>query len=273
MPELPEVRVMTKALRDYVVNKTIFDIIILRDSLFKEFSPQEFKNYFKNETILDVTNRGKFIVFHFTNQKILLSHLRMEGKYNFYEERTFRKRNDHVIFEFKDQTNLHYNDTRMFGTFHLRNSENYLTINPLAKLAQIPAQTNAKELFTVLQKKNKAIKTALLDQTILVGLGNIYVDEVLHATQIHPLTKTADITLKQVKEILKKATEILDLSTELGGSSINSYTSLNKKEGKFQNFLKVHTKMGKPCPRCERIIIKTKVNGRGTYICESCQKV
>ncbi|MGY6171768.1 DNA-formamidopyrimidine glycosylase [Candidatus Mycoplasma pogonae] len=272
MPELPEVRVVTKALSKVVLNKTIADVIVLRDSLIKEITPTEFSDVLKNETILKVTNEGKFIVFHLTNDKIMISHLRMEGKYNFYDERTFRKPHDHVIFEFSDGTNLHYNDTRMFGTFHIRSSANYLTTNPLNKLAKIPAETDPVAFHALLQKKNRAIKTTLLDQTILVGLGNIYVDETLFAVKIHPQTPAKNLTLDEVKALLNAATNILDHSTQLGGSSINSYTSLNKQEGQFQNFLKVHTKVNQPCWDCQTPIVKTKVNGRGTYFCKYCQK-
>lgn len=272
MPELPEVRVVTKALNGYVQNKVISNIIVLRDTLIKEFNSQVFKDYLQNETILKITNRGKFIIFHLSNEKILISHLRMEGKYNFYPTRTFRKPHDHVIFEFRDGSNLHYNDTRMFGTFHLRNEKDYLSTDPLRKLAKIPAETESLELFKILNKKSRAIKTVLLDQTILVGLGNIYVDEVLFACKIHPQTLAKTLTFDQVSQILIKATTILDQSTELGGSSIKSYTSLNKQQGQFQNFLKVHTKVNSPCPNCQRLISKIKVNGRGTYFCATCQK-
>ncbi|WP_027123572.1 DNA-formamidopyrimidine glycosylase [Mesomycoplasma molare] len=271
MPELPEVRVVRQQLNKYVKNKKIKEIHVFRDSFIKEISVEEFKKELKNEIILEVSNEGKFLVFHLTNEKIIISHLRMEGKYNYFSPAKNRLNHDYVLFEFDDNSNLHYNDTRTFGTFHLRNKDNYLTTKPLNKLAKIPEYTNIDDFFNKLQKKKTSIKTTLLDQTIIVGLGNIYVDEVLFATKISPLTQANKITKEKAQEILEKATEILDKSTALGGSSINSYTSLNKKKGSFQNFLQVHTKKGKPCTICKNEIVKIKVNGRGTYYCKTCQ--
>ncbi|WGI36419.1 DNA-formamidopyrimidine glycosylase [Mesomycoplasma lagogenitalium] len=272
MPELPEVRVVRQELNKYVKNKIITDVHVFRDSFIKEIKPEEFKKAIVGETIIEITNYGKFLVFHLTNGKIILSHLRMEGKYNFFDPAKTRFYHDYVIFELDGNTNLHYNDTRMFGTFHLRNVNNYLTIEPLSKLAKIPAETDLNTFYDKLSKSKKAIKTLLLDQTFVVGLGNIYVDEVLFATKIHPQTLANKINKKQAKMLLETATDILDRSTELGGSSINSYTSLNKKKGSFQNFLQVHTKVNQPCPRCKNKIIKIKVNGRGTYYCPVCQR-
>ncbi|MGZ9432154.1 DNA-formamidopyrimidine glycosylase [Mycoplasma sp. 613B] len=272
MPELPEVRVVRQELNKYVQNKKIENIHIFRDSFIKEISVEKFKEALIGQTIVEVTNEGKFLVFHLTNDNIILSHLRMEGKYNYFEPAKTRLKHDYVLFEFSDNSNLHYNDTRTFGTFHLRTKQNYLTTNPLAKLGKIPAQTNLEEFYKKLKSRKKAIKTSLLDQTLVLGLGNIYVDEVLFATKIYPETPSNLISKKQAKEILEVATDILDRSTELGGSSINSYTSLNKKKGSFQNFLQVHTKKGLPCPICQNEILKIKVNGRGTYYCKECQK-
>ncbi|MBN3534483.1 bifunctional DNA-formamidopyrimidine glycosylase/DNA-(apurinic or apyrimidinic site) lyase [Mycoplasma procyoni] len=273
MPELPEVRVVRQELNKYVQNRKIKEVSIFRDKFIQEIEASEFADVLKGKTVEFVENIGKFLAFHFSENIVVLSHLRMEGKYNFYEPRKERLFHDYVIFEFEDNTNLHYNDTRMFGTFHLRTKENYLNTLPLSKLAKIPAETDLNDFIKSLSKRKQAIKTVLLDQTIVVGLGNIYVDEVLFATKISPLTPANEITKKQAKEILEAATDILDRSTELGGSSINSYTSLNKKKGSFQNFLQVHTKKGKACPECSQEIDKIKVNGRGTYICRRCQNV
>lgn len=271
MPELPEVRTVRKQLNSYIKNKTIKNIIFLNEKLLKEITPEIFIENLKNQTILEVDNRGKFLVFKLTNEQIFLSHLRMNGKYFYYNKTTKPLIHDHVIFEFTDKSFLHYNDSRMFGTFHLRNEKNYLAINPLSKLAQIPANTDAKELLKKINKTTRAIKTILLDQSILVGLGNIYVDETLYASGINPLTPANKITLKQLQSILKNATLIMDKSTELGGSTIDSYASLNKQEGQYQNFLKVHTKVNHSCQKCQSLIKKIRVNGRGTYYCEKCQ--
>lgn len=273
MPELPEVKTVVMQLKKLVIDKKISKIEVIFPKLIKEYHENEFKDYFENETIFNVENYGKFIVFFFSNEKIMLSHLRMEGGYNFYTKKTSNKIHDRLIFNFTDGTSLHYHDSRMFGTFHLRNEKNYLNIKPLSLVGKVPWKIDLEDFYNVLQKKNSAIKKILLDQHIIAGLGNIYVDETLFAANIHPETKANKLSLEEVKNILEKASKILQKSIKLGGSSIRSYTSLNKQEGSFQNFLQVHTKEKKPCNICKTSIKKIKVGGRGTYFCPSCQTV
>ncbi len=177
MPELPEVRTVCKILNEKLKAKTIEDVIVKKPKLIKEVSPEKFRSTLLNKTINSVSNRGKFIVFHLSDETIILSHLRMEGKYHF--EKLVNEKHDHVVFNFTDGTSLYYNDTRQFGTFHLRKNGNYFTINPLKKMGPEPIDAEIKLLYSALIKKNISIKTALLDQTFLSGLGNIYVDEVL----------------------------------------------------------------------------------------------
>jgi len=145
--------------------------------MIKEISVTKFRNAIKNKKVTKVDNVAKFLVFHFEDGTVMLSHLRMEGKYRFQKEKEFGK-HDHVIFTFKDGY-LVYADTRKFGTFHIRNEDNYKSINPINKMGPLPSETVFKGVFERLQRKSTPIKSSLLDQTIVSGLGNIYVDEVL----------------------------------------------------------------------------------------------
>ncbi|MCR8613282.1 MAG: DNA-formamidopyrimidine glycosylase [Mycoplasma sp.] len=271
MPELPEVRVVSRALNEKVKNKVFDNFVIKKEKLLKEVTTNEFKKFLSNEKILDVSNIGKFIIFKISNNKVLLSHLRLEGKYFFYNKPTDSTKHTHLIFNFKDDSQLHYADVRMFGTFHIRTIDNYQQINPIKKLAAEPGDINVNDLFNKLQRKNIAIKTALLDQTLISGLGNIYVDEVLFATKIHPHSPSSHINKKQVEQIVYFSKKIMDESTKLGGSSIKTYTSINSKPGEYHKKLMVHTRVNQKCNVCGNTIIKTKTNGRGTYICLNCQ--
>ncbi|MDJ1647040.1 DNA-formamidopyrimidine glycosylase [Mycoplasma phocimorsus] len=271
MPELPEVRVVAKSLKNAILNKTIIDIDIINTKFIKEIDSFTFKKAIINQKIIDITNRGKFLLFFLSNNNIILSHLRMEGKYATIKKGNFPK-HTYLVFKLDNDESLCYSDSRMFGTFHLRNIDNYNKILPLSKLAKIPAETNLNELHFKLLKKNIAIKTALLDQSLVVGLGNIYVNEALWASKINPNRKAKNISKEELKNILDNSTRIMDESTILGGSTISSYQSLNFQEGSYQNFLKVHNKEGEKCLRCDNLIIKIKVNGRGTYYCSYCQK-
>jgi formamidopyrimidine-DNA glycosylase len=272
MPELPEVRVVSKSLSDKVKKKVIKSIEIYRPKMIKDIDSKEFKKTLIGQEIKDVTNYGKFIIFNFKSGLIMLSHLRMEGKYFFYKNLTNKNKHDHIVFEFTDGTFLHYQDTRVFGTFHLKTTKNYLTTKPLMRMGPEPSKINFEIFKEKILKRKTTIKTVLLDQTTMAGLGNIYVDEVLFASKINPTRGAFSMTNQDLKNILKYSISIMDKSTTLGGSSISSYTSLNKQEGQYQNFLKVHTKKNSPCPNCKTTILKIKVNGRGTYYCSDCQK-
>ncbi|PZW01496.1 DNA-formamidopyrimidine glycosylase [Metamycoplasma auris] len=272
MPELPEVKVVVKNLKESILFKKIKKIDILKEKIIKECSPEFFQSNLKDATITNITNRGKFIIFHFDNDLILLSHLRMEGKYRFYSTETSNHKHLMVKFIFHDQSELHYLDSRMFGTYHLRTKDNYLTSFPLSKMASEPKDTSVDWLKNRLLRSSSAIKSQLLDQTILVGLGNIYVDEALFASNVHPLSVARNMPTQKLEEILKNAQQIMDKSYELGGSTIHTYESFNGQIGSYQDHLKIHNDKIKECPICKGKISKIKVNGRGTYLCERCQR-
>lgn len=271
MPELPEVRTVCKALEKTLKNKVIKSIQVKKEKLIKDVSAKEFENTLVNKRILSIDNKGKFIVFHLSDDTIMLSHLRMEGKYHFEEWEN--SKHDHVEFTFSDNTKLYYNDTRQFGSFHLRTTKNYLTVKPLSEMGPEPLEANIEDIYEKLQHKKTPIKTSLLDQTLLSGLGNIYVDEVLWSAKIHPMTASNKVTKNKLKEILNFAAQILEAATKAGGTTIRSYTSIDTTNGGYQDFLNVHTKAGSACPRCKTKIEKIKVNGRGTYYCPKEQTI
>lgn len=271
MPELPEVKTVCSILDNNLKNKTIANIEVKSEKLIKEISVNEFKQTLLNKKIASIKNKGKFILFYLSDNLVMLSHLRMEGKYHFEEWEN--KKHDHVIFTFTDGSKLFYNDTRKFGTFHLKTIDDYLITKPLNEMGPEPIDEDIDDLYKKISSKRRAIKTMLLDQSILSGLGNIYVDEVLWSAKVHPETQAYKISKNKLQEILDHAIQILDKATKAGGTTIRSYTSIDKTNGGYQDFLNVHTKVGRPCPRCKTKIEKIKVNGRGTYYCPKEQKI
>ncbi|MGX9340442.1 DNA-formamidopyrimidine glycosylase [Mycoplasma sp. 4044] len=273
MPELPEVRVVVKKLKECVLNKTIDSVIVNKTKMIKDVDSEAFQNELKNQKIIDISNVAKHIVFFLTNNLVMISHLRMEGKYRYYDQKHEFEKHAHVVFNFSDNSQLQYVDSRAFGTFHLRNKNNYLTSQPLASVALTPDKVDIDSLYAKTSKSSTAIKTMILNQKLVSGIGNIYADESLFAAKIHPQTPSKLVSKQELKLLMQKASEIMHKSEELGGSTIDSYESLNKQEGQYQHFLKVHTKVNKPCTICQTIIQKTKTNGRGTYFCPKCQKL
>ncbi|BAP39468.1 DNA-formamidopyrimidine glycosylase [Metamycoplasma canadense] len=273
MPELPEVKNVVKNLNSSVLNKKIKDIEILKTKLFKEIPVEEFKKNLIGATITDIFNKGKHIIFVFDNDSVLLSHLRMEGKYRFYLSEFENHKHLMTKFIFDDNSELHYLDSRMFGTFYLRNKNNFNYLLPLSKIASEPKNINIELLHQKLRNSPTAIKTKLLDQSLVAGLGNIYVDEALFASKIHPLSKSKNLSIKQLSEIMFHSQRIMDKSFELGGSTIHTYESFNNQIGSFQDFLLIHNDRIKTCTICKNKTVKIKVNGRGTYLCNNCQEV
>ena len=232
---------------------------------------EEFKKEILNETINDVKRRGKWLIFELDHYA-LLSHLRMEGRYVIRDVKDEFAKHDDIIFDFTDNTSLRYQDTRKFGKMYLYPKDEIYNIHPLCELGLEPwdEELTVKYLKDKISKKSLPIKPLLLDQSIIVGLGNIYVDEVLFLSKINPETKAKDLKTKDYQNIIDNTREILSKAIEYGGTTIKTFESQEGVHGLYQDMLLVHTK--KVCPNCGKDIIKIRVGGRGTYYCPKCQK-
>ena len=268
MPELPEVETVKNVLKRQVVGKTIINVDVLYNMIDKP-DVDEFKKLVKNQTTIDIKRRGKFLMFEL-NDYYLLSHLRMEGKYFIDGDVT---RHDHIIFHFKDGI-LKYNDTRKFGRIYLIEKDKVYSEKPLSLLGLEPWDEKLNSIYLKDKLKNKRIpiKSLLLDQRIITGIGNIYADEILFKSMVNPLKKGNEITIGECSNIIKYTREILTAAIKLGGTTIKSYESSRGVHGRFQNNLLVHNHEGDKCPNCNSTVVKIKINGRGTYYCPKCQK-
>ena len=269
MPELPEVETVKNSLKNYVLNRKILKVDVLYKGIINYPSVKEFIEKITNQTILDVKRRGKYLVFVLEDYN-LISHLKMEGKY-FIKNKYEITKHDHVIFTLDNNKYLIYNDTRKFGKMYLINKE-YDNNSPLNILGLEPWD---KELTISYLKdklnRNIAIKTLLLDQTIIVGIGNIYADEILFLSKINPLRKGYTLTNLELENIIKYTKEVLEKAISQGGTTIRTYSSVNGIHGLFQQELLVHGKTS-TCPNCQEQILTIRVGGRGTYYCNTCQK-
>ncbi|TNF08697.1 MAG: DNA-formamidopyrimidine glycosylase [Bacillota bacterium] len=268
MPELPEVETVRRTLIEVIQHETIERVSVLYPNII-HMDQHEFTNLVVGQTIRDLKRKGKYLIF-ILDKHAMIIHLRMEGKF-------FLKRNEpilkheHIIFTFRSGLELRYHDVRKFGTIHLVPLNDYLDTYPISELALEPKDLSVNQFYQSLRNRSITIKQALLDQRIVSGLGNIYVDETLFISKIHPTRKACDINDEEANTILKAATNVLDKAVLLGGTTIRSYTSSLGVHGRFQNELLVHMKQGEPCPRCQTPIIKIRVGGRGTYVCPECQ--
>jgi len=233
----------------------------------------EFKQRLKNQTFEKVERRGKFLLFYL-DEDVLISHLRMEGKYFLFEKGEPKTKHTHVIFHLDNGKELRYLDVRKFGRMSLVKRGEEFNDPSLIKLGPEPKEKNFayESIRPFLSNKTKAIKSILLDQQLVVGIGNIYADEILFRARIHPETPANSLTEKQEKSLHQQIIEVMKNAIEAGGTTIRTYTNAFGEKGNYQNRLLVYGKDGTPCQRCGTMIKKTKVNGRGTHYCPHCQK-
>lgn len=274
MPELPEVETVRRTLVQLVKGKTIAEVEVRWPKMIKEPDDvQQFELLLRGQTILDIGRRGKFLLFTLSDF-VMVSHLRMEGRYGLFAKEEPMNKHVHVIFRFTDGTELRYQDVRKFGTYHLFKPGEELKTKPLVNLGPEPFD----ESFTVdvlkqkLQRTNRNIKAALLDQSVVVGLGNIYVDEALFRSNMHPETIASSLTDDQMRTLHREIILTLQAAVEKGGSTVRSYVNSQGEIGLFQLDIFVYGRNDEPCKKCGTVIEKSVVAGRGTHICPNCQR-
>lgn len=275
MPELPEVETVKRTLNQLVKGKVIDHVTVnLARIIQRPDDIDQFAFMLAGHTIQGVERRGKFLRI-ILDDLVLVSHLRMEGRYGMYASDEPVEKHTHVIFHFNDGTELRYKDVRQFGTMHLFSPGEEFTVPPLSKLGLEPLD----EAFTLekfkaaLAGKTTKIKAVLLNQSYVVGIGNIYVDESLFRAGIHPEQLANTLTDEQLRALHQSVIETLSESVEVGGSSIKSYVNGQGEMGMFQHQLKIYGRQNQPCLTCGTLIEKSVVGGRGTHYCPVCQTI
>ena len=273
MPELPEVETVRRGLDRLVVGKTIEQVQV-RYAKMIGTGVDSFVHDLPGQTIEKIGRRGKYLLFYLTGG-VLVSHLRMEGKYLFYPDAVPERKHAHVFFQMTDGGTLVYEDVRKFGTMELLRKDQLEAYFAARKLG--PEPTDLEFLLApfaaALSRSKKPIKPYLLEQTLVVGLGNIYVDEALWRARIHPARPADSLKPAEVKRLREQIIEVLQLGIEKRGSTIRTYRNALGEDGTMQDFLQVYGKTGQPCARCGSPIEKIKLGGRGTHLCPHCQKV
>ncbi|UII55144.1 DNA-formamidopyrimidine glycosylase [Cytobacillus spongiae] len=275
MPELPEVETVRRTLEALVLHKTIEHVSVHWPKMIKHPDEMDqFTDALKGQSIVAIGRRGKFLIIY-TTDYALVSHLRMEGRYGLFQKEDETEKHTHVIFYFSDGTELRYKDVRKFGTMHLFTKGEERNELPLSQLGPEPLaeQFTLDELKQKLLKTTRNIKSALLDQRLVVGLGNIYVDEALFRARIHPERSAQSLTDREFEVLHQEIIATLTEAVEQGGSTIRSYVNSQGQIGMFQLQLFVYGRKGEPCRVCGATLEKTVVGGRGTVFCPNCQKM
>lgn len=273
MPELPEVETVRRTLAPTVEGKTIEAVHVYLPRMVRTHSKAAFESRLKGQTIQQLTRRGKHLIWQLDHD-VLISHLRMEGKFYLVHEDVPQMPHEHVRIQFTSGDSLIYHDVRTFGTFDLYPTPpDIMTLKPLRDLGLEPWDEgfDGAYLRSRFHGKTGPIKPVLLDQSIVLGLGNIYADEVLFCAGIHPKRKAKNISQKRLDTLARCIHDVLSKAVEMGGTTIRTYENAQGIDGMFQNELYVHTLEAEPCRICHRPIRRIKLAGRSTYYCQTCQ--
>ncbi len=277
MPELPEVESVRRGLEELVVGETVEKVEVRWPRIIGTPAFNQFSKRLIGQTIEKIDRRGKFLLFYFT-EDVMISHLRMEGKYQLVEPQAngqlpVRGKHTHVVFYLRSGKKLLYNDVRKFGRMYLVPKGEEFKHKSLVKLGPEPIaeEFELEEMRKFLTRRTKAIKGVLLDQEMVVGIGNIYADEVLHKAKLHPITPANRLTEDEEIRLHEAILSILSDAVKSGGTTIRTYANAFGEVGTFQDRLQVYGKEGVPCLTCGTEIQKIKVAGRGTHYCPVCQ--
>lgn len=275
MPELPEVQTIVSDLHEKIATKTITGIKIIDPINIKNVSSEQFTDQLLCNTVIDVIRRGKMIDVQLSGNLHLLFHLKMTGNFSYYENKEELHKHSKLIITFNDESKLVFSDIRKFAVILLVESDFLRKIPYIAKMGLEPfSKEYTLENFEIKVKryKNRNIKNFLLDQHIVVGIGNIYASEILFDTKIDPNREVSSLKRKEINNLFSSIKTILGEAIKVRGTTFSDYKDLSGNLGSFQNNLKVYKRDSQKCFNCNNIILKIKQNGRSTFYCRKCQK-
>lgn len=287
MPELPEVETVRIQLKYKLIGQTIQTVEVFHDKSAK--SNSNFEDNLIGKTISDIDRVGKLMIFAFAEDDnlFLLAHLKMTGQFFFVEDDDISggghsvtkqdfselpNKHTRIAYYFSDGSALYFNDVRIFGYNQLVNRDEKELAKQRFGPEPITDDFDVLSFAAKLKKRKTPIKAALLDQTLVAGLGNIYVDEALFRAGVRPTRRADKVTKKEAIAIAKAAGDVMKESIKVGGTTFQSFKDTGGYRGNFVKHLEVFGRQGQECPRCGTIIKKIRCAGRGTHYCPQCQK-
>lgn len=288
MPELPEVETVRRGLETLIIGRVIRSVGVLASPKSFPNAQADVDSFMVNAEITAVRRRAKVLLIDLSTSYTLVIHLKMTGQLVYRGEQVFGAghptdsligelpdRSTRVMIEFMDNSWLYFNDQRKFGWIKLIPTVEVPNIDFMRKVGPEPLEAD----FTARQfaerfsrRKNTNIKAALLDQSVVAGVGNIYADESLWGAKISPKRKVADVREKEFETLYTELRAVMNLAIEKGGSTDKNYVNAEGKRGSYMDFARVFRREGLPCPRCGTTIEKIKWAGRGTHFCPVCQQ-
>lgn len=272
MPELPEVETVRQTLLEFLPGLTVTDVTINLPRIVKYPDSTRFAQEIVGLTFCDIERRGKYLKFIMSAGQTLVVHLRMTGQLRYSPCDEPLPRHTHVIFQLSNGRELRYTDIRQFGTMYLASHEQIERVAGMDRLGWEPLGEFPLAEFAALLKKRKAsVKSILLNQEIIAGIGNIYADEALFLAGLHPTRSANSLTKAEVECLHQAIREVLQAGIQMGGTSFSDYVDGLGRTGSFQHQLAVYGREGEACPRCGCQIERLKVAGRSSHYCPRCQ--
>lgn len=269
MPELPEVQTVVNTLAPLVVGARVARVAHVRADMIAP-TGLDLQSALAQSTIVDLRRRAKRIVFTLQNEARFYIHLGMTGHLSLCDPDTPRPKHTHLVLELQTRARrraeLRFTDPRRFGAIV------WLGAAPDSGIGPEPLTLRPDRLARLLSRTNRAVKTALLDQTLIAGIGNIYADEALHLAKIHPTTPACQLPLAQVRQLNRAIKLVLRRAIRAGGSTIRDYVGADGRRGAYQLRHRVYDRASEPCRTCRTPIARIVLGGRSTHFCPTCQK-
>ena len=290
MPELPEVETVRRGLQTYIIGKTIHSVFHDTEKSFPN-AKVDVKQFLIGATITSIERRAKLLIINLSSDYSLLVHLKMTGQLVYAGQtpdvhfgaghpndsliHALPDKSTRVTLVFDDNTQLFFNDQRKFGWMRLLPTIEVPNIDFMQKVGPEPLskEFTSDEFIQRFQRRSRTtIKAALLDQSVIAGVGNIYADESLWGAKIHPKRLVGNVTDEELEVLYHELRSVMNLAIKMGGSSSRNYVTVEGKRGSYLQFARVFRREGLLCPRCGTVVEKLRVAGRGTHICPSCQQ-
>ena len=282
MPELPEVEIVVRGLIKTVKGGTIgkvrLNAPVSSVAVSESLRPRKLDKQLEGRTIETIRRRGKNILIELSGDLTFWVHLKMTGKFRWVEASLPVEKHDLMVTDItqdkgnSDNFQLRFNDYRRFGRLRLYRNSELSEQKGLAELGPEPLEISADGFADLLRGRKRMIKPALMDQSMIVGIGNIYADEALWASRLHPLRLTDSISKKKAVELHGHIQRLLKFSIKNMGTTVDSYKGVNGQTGKFQKYLLAYGREGQPCDRCGSKIVREKIASRSAHYCGRCQR-
>ncbi len=276
MPELPEVETIRRDLDSLIVDRKIIDTKILLPKILRGGVPSRFKTRLKGRRFIGVGRRAKILILFLDSGDCLLVHLKMSGRLVYVSSQVPRERHTHLYFVLDNDYELRFVDPRQFGYLKLVEGGALEDIPEIISLGPEPLassflQSDFVRLVEDRIKSRRSLKSFLIDQKFIAGIGNIYADEILHAAGIHPERLLSSLTPAELTELYGTIKFVLNQAIKMRGTTFDRYVDAKGQPGKYLEELQVYGRAGKPCFRCGTILRKERIASRGTNFCPGCQ--